>query len=189
MMRLTQLWPFMLVLLFTLSGCGTTQPSKFYLLNATGETAESGNTSFNVGLGPIKFPAYLDRSRIMVRTGNNSYKAAEYHRWAEPLEVNFTRVLAQDLRNTLPDATITTYPWRNTKKIDMQIQLEVLNFDSDDKNKARLDVRWELIDADKKRLGTPQQRRYLKSTSSDDYEARVAAMSESMHLDRSWHRR
>jgi hypothetical protein len=177
-MRITQAPLLILALTLLISSCGTTPPSKFYLLNAGSNAQQSNAATLNIGLGPIKFPAYLDRSKIMVRTGANSYKAAEYHRWAEPLETNFTRVLSQELNNTLPNAVITTYPWRNGKEIKIQVLLEVLSFDSDDNNQTRLHVRWELLDGDKKTIAPSQQHEYIKTARNSDYEERVAAMSE-----------
>ena len=178
MMRITSAWLLTLIFALGITGCGTTPPSKFYLLNVGNSAQQSNNANLNIGLGPIEFPAYLDRSKIMIRTGNNSFKAAEYHRWAEPLETNFTRVLAQNLGSALPNAVVTLYPWRNGKEIKIQVLLEVLSFDSDNNNQARLNVRWELLDADKKTIAPPQQREYIKTARNSDYEERVAAMSE-----------
>lgn len=177
MMRITA-WPLVLVLTLVISGCGTSQPSKLYLLNASGSPSQPQNSNLSVGLGPVKFPAYLDRSKIMVRTGNNSFRAAEYHRWAEPLETNFSRVLAQNLGNNLPGAAINHYPWRNGKGVDVQAVIEVLSFDTDNNNQARLLVRWELLDAGKKSIAMPRLQEYSNKSRGDDYEERVAAMSE-----------
>ncbi len=177
-MSITNTWPLILTLLLAISGCGTSQPSRFYLLNASNSAPLSSGESLTLGLGPIEFPAYLDRSKIMVRSGNNSFNAAEYHRWAEPLETNFTQVLAQELRNALPHANISIYPWRNSNEIKLQVRLEVLSFDSDHHKQARLIARWQLIGSDKKPLGPPQQRQYIKTARTGEYDARVAAMSE-----------
>ncbi len=177
-MPITNTWPLMLALLLAMSGCGTSQPSKFYLLNASNNAPLSSGDNLALGLGPIEFPAYLDRSKIMVRSGSNSFKAAEYHRWAEPLQTNFTQILSQELRSALPGADITIYPWRGSNEIKIQVRLEVLSFDSDDNNQARLVARWQLIGTDKKSFGPPQQRQYIKAARSGEYKARVAAMSE-----------
>lgn len=166
-------------LMLALAGisCGATQPSKFYLLNAV-DTQPANSAHIDIGLGPIEFPAYLDRNMIIVRTGANSFETAEYHRWAEPLEINFTRVLAQNLGNVLPNAVVAIYPWRNGKEVNLQALIEVISFDSDNNNQARLHVRWELIDAEKKTITPPQLHEYIKTARNGDYEARVQAMSE-----------
>ncbi|MDT8385242.1 MAG: PqiC family protein [Gammaproteobacteria bacterium] len=171
--------PLLISLLATaLSGCGTTPPASFYLLNANPGIASSHTAPLRIGLGPIEFPAYLDRSKIILRTGPNRFETTEYHRWAEPLETNFTRVLAQNLGNALPDATVSTYPWRHGQAIELQILIDVLSFDSDTNHQARLSVRWELTDAHKQSIAPPRQHEYLSTATSRDYEARVQAMSE-----------
>jgi hypothetical protein len=179
-MHFTPTWllALMLTMALGMSGCGTTQPAKFYLLTASSNAQQASSAAINIGLGPIEFPAYLDRSKIIIRTSANSFETVEYHRWAEPLETNFSRVLSQELSSALPNAIVTTYPWRNGKEIKLQALIEVLSFDSDTSNQARLKVRWELLDANKKTLAPPQQREYIKTARNGDYEARVQAMSE-----------
>lgn len=179
-MRMTQRWPRLLTLalIMVINGCGTTQPAKFYLLTPNSNASQSGNANLSIGLGPIAFPAYLERSRILVRTSKNTFETAEYHRWAEPLETNFNRVLLQELSNALPNATVNTYPRRSSQKINIQVVLEIFSFDTDDNSQAQLNVRWELLGTDKKPLAAPQQRQYVKAAHSSDYEARVKAMSE-----------
>ncbi|TPW15234.1 MAG: hypothetical protein FD130_1241, partial [Halothiobacillaceae bacterium] len=84
-MRMTQRWPTLLALALVISGCGTTQPAKFYLLTPTSSAPKNGSVNLNVGLGPMVFPAYLEHNRIMTRTGTHSLEAAASHHWAEPL--------------------------------------------------------------------------------------------------------
>ena len=90
----------------SVSGCVNfspmSDPSPFSLMplpqveqsqeHGTGET----NNMF-IGIGPIRFPAYLDREQIVTRTAQNRLDISENDRWAEPLEENFTRVLSQNL--------------------------------------------------------------------------------------------
>lgn len=171
-------WTLIAALLAAASGCGTSQPPRLYLLSSPGAPLQTSASSATIGLGPITIPAYLDRSKIMVRTGSNSFKAAEHHRWAEPLESNFARLLDEELGRAMPNATLIDYPWRNSRAVDIQIQLEVLAFESDNSGQARLAVRWELLDGSKKALTPPQRRDYTRGARNSDYESRVAAMSE-----------
>lgn len=168
------------VLVFGISGCGTTPSSQLYLLsaNATTQDTEMADHDIHIGLGPIEFPAYLNRSQIVIMTSDNSLRTAEYHRWAEPLETNFARVLAQNLNTALPGADISTFPRLNSKQVDVQVRINVLRFDTDSSNVARLNVRWELIDKNKDMLHPAQSREYVKPASSNNYEALVQALSE-----------
>lgn len=168
-----------LALATLLNGCGTTPPSNYYLLGA--DTATQARVAMErvigVGLGPIEFPAYLDRNEIVISSGDHRLRTTEYQRWAEPLESGFARILAQNLTADLPDADVHNYPWRPDAPIDVQVHLKVLRFDADDRNRARLSVRWELIDRHSEIRYPPQNRDYLISAESGDYEALVKALS------------
>ena len=170
----------MFILAFGLNGCGTTPSSNYYMLSANSETLPSVNSqkNINVGLGPIDFPAYLDRNKIVIITGNNSLRTAEYHRWAEPLESNFARVLAKDLTATMPDAEIYSFPWRPGNGMDLQVYIKVVRFDADSRNMGRLGVIWELSDRNRNMLSPPQSRDYVIPARNNEYEALVEALSE-----------
>lgn len=171
--------PPLLLLVATLNGCGTTPPPNYYLLGADTTTPARAATQrlINIGLGPIEFPAYLDRNEIVVSSGNHRLRTAEYHRWAEPLASNFARILAQNLTADLPQTDVHNYPWRPDVPIDVQVRLNVLKFNADDRNQAHLSVHWELIDRRSERRYAPQNRDYLVPAESGDYEALVKALS------------
>src|SRR5512145_1644163 len=84
-----------------LGGCAS-QPSRFYLLSAmpdniTASPAMSNQQAPTIGVGPITLPRYVDRPQIVTRTGPYEIKLAEFDRWAEGLDANFSRVLAENL--------------------------------------------------------------------------------------------
>jgi uncharacterized lipoprotein YmbA len=89
--------------LLTVPGClGLQQPSRFYLLSAQ-PSAETtlpialAEPHLAIGLGPIAFPKYLDRPQIVTRTSPYELNFAEFERWSEPLDTNFSRILAENL--------------------------------------------------------------------------------------------
>ncbi len=168
------------ILAFGISGCGTTPSSQLYLLsaNATTATTEIAEYNIHIGLGPIELPAYLKRKQIVIMTSDNSLHASEYHRWAEPLEMNFARVVAQNLSIALPNADISKFPRLNNNQLDVQARIQVLRFDTDSSNVARLSVRWELIDKNNEMLHPTQSREFVNQASSKEYEALVQALSE-----------
>ena len=47
-----------------------------------------------IGVGPVTVPDYLDRPQIATRSSSSSLQFSEFDRWAEPLEKNLMRVLA-----------------------------------------------------------------------------------------------
>jgi uncharacterized protein len=139
-----------------LAGCTFLSPvkdtSKFYVL--TPAAAEGGGSQASqastaglvLGLGPIRFPDYLDRSEIVTRIEPNQLQMSENDRWAESLKDNFNRVLSQDLSNLLGTQQIINFPWYSTTHVDYQIAIIVDRFECDNQGSARLAARWSIAD-------------------------------------------
>ena len=98
------LWRLALVtlggLLLGLEAC-TSTPSRFYVLSSLSASETIAATAATqgpvIGVGPITLPKYLDRPQIVTRAGSNQLALAEFDRWAEPLQDNVARVLAENL--------------------------------------------------------------------------------------------
>ena len=100
-----------------------------------------------LGLGPIRFPAYLDRLEMVTRIDENRLAISDTNRWAAPLDGAFTRILAQDLSSRMPDSRVTLYPWYNDHAPDFQIIVDVRRFDVTVQGLAKLEASWTIRDA------------------------------------------
>ncbi len=120
-------------------------PSQFFVLTPDNAGAP-GTSSSNLalGLGPIKFPDYLNRPEVVTRVANNRLDLSENRRWAEPLKKNFERVLAENLSNLLGTGEIRNFPWYRPAKIDYHLTIDVYRFESDDSHTAHLKATWEI---------------------------------------------
>jgi uncharacterized lipoprotein YmbA len=128
--------------------------SNFYVLTPLDQAARGtpityssnrGPQALDIGLGPVKFPAYLARLEIVTRSSPNQLDVSPLNRWAEPLDKNFTNVLGQNLM-TLLGAHVTTFPWYRPVKLDYQVTLDITRFDTDSQKTARVIGRWEIKD-------------------------------------------
>jgi uncharacterized lipoprotein YmbA len=157
-------------------------PSRFFALASlprTGQRAQdaAGTTAFTLGIGPIKFPGYLDRQQLVTRVSQNRFAVAENDRWAERLEENFSRVLSQNLSILLQTDRIVAYPWERSQQPTYQVQVEVLRFEPNAEQLVELWGRWSIIDGAKKTSSVRES--YLTRPARDkSTEASVAAMSE-----------
>jgi uncharacterized protein len=177
-----------LLVCFIPAGCSFLEPkpdpSRFYALASlprTGQTAQdaAGTNPLALGIGPIKFPGYLDRPQLVIRVSPNRFAVAENDRWAEPLEENFSRVLSQNLSILLQTDRIVAYPWERSQRPTYQIQVEVLRFEPNAEQVVELWVRWTVLDDAKKTIGLKES--YLtKSARDKSTEASVAALSEAV---------
>ena len=89
-------WPATLVLVAACLG-PRSDPSAFYLLNATVAPVQAPALPVVLGVGPVTLPGYLDRPQLVVRVSENEIALAESDRWAERLDDNVVRILQADL--------------------------------------------------------------------------------------------
>jgi uncharacterized lipoprotein YmbA len=163
-----------------LAGCGVTQPARFYILTPVESGGEATAPGPALGVGPVDFPAYLDRPEIAHRSGNNQLHFADSDRWAEPLKTTFTRTLAENLAVMLPSDRISLYPWARSTRVDYQISIDVARFDADASGTIVLVAGWEIIRPDDSTLVSRQRRSYTEAAGGVVYPAIVAAQSRAV---------
>src|SRR5262249_23076341 len=177
-----------LFLSFLLTGCSFLEvkpdPSRYFALTSlprTGQRAQdpAGTNALILGIGPIKFPGYLDRQQMVTRISQNRFAVAENDRWAEPLDENFSRVLSQNLSILLQTDRIVPYPWVRSQQPTYQVQVEVLRFEPNAEQVVELWARWIILDDARKNISLKES--YLTKPLRDkSAEASVAAMSEAV---------
>jgi uncharacterized lipoprotein YmbA len=176
------------VLCLIAAGCFSLEskpdPSRFYALTSlprTGGEAQdpAESNALGLGIGPIKFPGYLDRPQLVTRISQNRFVIAENDRWAEPLDENFSRVLSQNLSILLHTDRVVVYPWERTQRPMYQLQMEVLYFEPREEQRVELAARWLIVDDAKKTVKIKES--YLTRPAKDkSTEASVAALSEAV---------
>ncbi len=121
------------LLLSVLSGCSavTTAPD-FYLLAPT-PALPTAALHCNVApcviaLQTAQLPKYLGSTWIVTRRDAQQLDVASAHRWAEPLQDNFTRVLADNLAQRLGVARVFLYPRQAPEQVDFIISVAVDEF-------------------------------------------------------------
>jgi len=130
-----------------------------------------------VGVGPITLPKYLDRPQIVTRVGRNQLALGEFDRWAEPLQDNVLRVLAENLALLIPTEQILLHPWPRSATLDYQVSTEVLHFDGWLGGESTLLARWSILDGAERELFTRLVHLHAP-TGGQDYEAMVVAMNQ-----------
>ncbi len=174
--------------LFALAGCATIlapQPdtSKFFVLTASADSsaapaAGAGTGDLAIGLGPVQMPPYLnDRDEIATRVDSNQIRYSATDHWAEPLDANFSRVLAKNLIAAMPDAQLVSFPWYRSASLDYRIEVDVEHFESDERGDSRLTARWTIKDGKTGRLLVARESTIDRSAQSRGTEASVAALS------------
>jgi len=131
------------------AGCGTSRPSRFYLLTPLSppETpGEAPKQDLSLIVGPITVAKYLERPGIVTRLEGNEIHFSEFDRWGEPLQDVLGRVLSENLSILLSTDRVSLFPWKGADPMDFQITLDVSRFDGEPGGDARLHARWAILD-------------------------------------------
>ncbi len=171
-------------LLLLLGGCASTAPTRFYILTALPSSARlqplpGDRRDIVIGVGPVELPRYLDRPQIAARMGRHELRFAEFDQWAEPLQDNVTRVLAENLSLLLATDYVVTHPWPRSAALTFQVLVRITRFEGTMGERGVLTAQWQIVDS--------QKRERMRKTSSftlpvetADYRVLVAALSRAL---------
>ncbi|HAR95695.1 MAG TPA: hypothetical protein DCR97_07005 [Deltaproteobacteria bacterium] len=166
-----------------LSGCATTEPTRFYLLSAGANPALEANSpkksDLTVVIDPIRLPEYLNRSQIVTRVSDNELQLGQQDRWAESLERTFTRILAQNLEGLLFCRCVSALAPRLPPGITHRVEVDVIRMDGILGQKVFLDIRWSVSTPEKKLL-LSRKSSFVELVKGSGYEAFVRAQSAAL---------
>jgi uncharacterized lipoprotein YmbA len=174
-----------LVLLLPLAGCigGTTSPSQFYMLEPISDLerkAPAGATKNPVIiLESVHIPHYVDRPQIVTATDKNAYQLSELNRWAEALDYNISRVLAQNLTILVPAEVGFSNTSTTAEQANSRVSVNILEFHVDPQGQAGLTAQWHITRGD----GVLENRQvsYRAPASTSDYRIIVEALNECLN--------
>ena len=159
-------------------------PTRLYVLTAPsqagGSLSKLSATGVAVGVGPVELPQYVNRPQIVTGESGNELQQAQFDQWAEPLETNFTRVLAENLLQILATERVAVFPWQGPVPLDYQVIVEVTHFLGTPNGSVSLVALWRILGKDGKETLVSRQSRCTEPTGSSDYTALAAAMSRTV---------
>lgn len=138
----------------TASACSFLSPqtdhSRYFVLQPIAGSDGASNATaspsriLTVGLGPITIPPYLDRPEVLTRLSDTEFSVSDTDRWAEPLDLSVSRVLAQDLASDLSGVDIIPFPWSRRTQIDYRISVDFRRLERTADSKAEVQALWTL---------------------------------------------
>ena len=171
-------WTNLLLLAMTLAACtSTSPPSRFYVLTPVAQTADRTTAELVIGMGPVRLPAYLDRSQMVSQTDANQLQMDEFERWAGGLSPNINDVMAENLSRMLGTDKVVTHPWARAVPVQYQVALDIRRFDVTQDNKVYLLAQWRLFMDDGKKLLEIKRTELIQPVNGSSYSARAAAQS------------
>jgi len=166
------------------TGCGTTAPYRFYMLAPIHEPAPAGfagaATRPLIGIRSVTWPDYLDRPQIATRVSQHRLVYDDSRRWAEPLQENFLRVLAENLAWRLKTDQVVQYPWPGGRRVGYQVVVRVLEFEAGPDPSAKLIALWSVRDMDHAEVVPTRRSSFSVAAPLADFDARARALSEAV---------
>jgi uncharacterized lipoprotein YmbA len=164
------------------SGCVSSKPSRFYTLTpareTTGKARTGADSKIAISIRTLKLPDYLLHQQMVKRMASNEIHFAEFDRWAEPLENNFSRVLMEDLSADVPTNNISLFPVQDASLTNYQLILDVTEFERNASGALTLSARWSIIKGEGANYLTNKRSSFTEQVSGEGYDMIASAMSD-----------
>jgi uncharacterized lipoprotein YmbA len=118
----------------------------------------------------LAVPVETDRMQLLLHQTPTRLSVYETERWAAPLADQISSVLIDNLRNALPNLSITNDPLLIGTGTTLQLNIEIEELDALAAKEATVRARWRFSAADPggSQTGTCTARQPLRSTSIDE---------------------
>ena len=171
-----------LLLCLWLTGCATSPPTKFYLLNPVpqpqNEEAKGENHQPTViRVDGVQIPGYLDRREIVTRLSENEIHLADLNQWGEPLRDAITNLLALNLSRLLPAKDFIIFPFKSPAPVTYQLSVEILRLDGSLNGDVYLTAQWSILQGNKGNLVMTRKSVFKADSGPADYRELVATES------------
>ena len=186
-MTLLSLWTvaFSCLLAAAFSGCRSiTPPVTFYTLRSiSGEMADVsavGNVAVTIGIRPVVFPGYLNRTQMVKRTSSHQLEISSLHRWVDFPDRLVQQVLVENLQVLMPDARVFHSPWPVGLNPDLSITFQFLELIGTTDKTMLLSAVWTISGNDQPSVVQSHRTTYSAPISGSGYEDLAAAHSRAL---------
>jgi uncharacterized lipoprotein YmbA len=191
MMKTNHLWTRSVVVIFIMIviglGCRSAAPPvSFYTLSSIrGAEPQPSQTlpvrDMVVGIGPTRFPDYLDRPQIVTRSGPNKLNMSEFNRWGGKLDQDFLNVFAENISILLSTNKVVILPWKGQASPDYRIALDIDQFEGQMGDSVLLNVTWTIRGRDETIEPLYVKRSIISQPiTGQGYDAMVSAYSQAV---------
>jgi uncharacterized lipoprotein YmbA len=133
------------------AGCSILSPkpdlARSYRLDVLPEKispAPPPDATLALAVFPVDIAGYLDRPQMVTVVNGGQVNLDEYHRWAEPLESGFSRVLAGDIELFADSTHVAAFPMAPGFGQEFEVYAQVLQFDGVQNGSVTLRVSWRI---------------------------------------------
>jgi uncharacterized lipoprotein YmbA len=133
----------LLLAVIGLAGCAGSPPIHYYTLSAEASSdAGLGANERHITIGPVTLPDVIERPQLVLRTTPNRVTLIEEHQWAEPLQSEIPRVIAENLSRLLGTKQVSVYPQSAGDHAQYRVLVDVQQFESALGGRASMEAFW-----------------------------------------------
>ena len=115
---------------------------------------------------------------MVTRTKEKMIQFAQFDRWGESLDLGLARLIREDLAVILPGAKVTSYPWDPSVAVKYQINVEVIQLDSQLDKDMFFAVQWMIIDVQNSKTVIIKTSEFRTAIVPQNYSGLAKALSE-----------
>ena len=155
-------------------------PTRFFILSEVTPSRSLGvEKTLSVGIGRVRIPDFLHSSKIAVRKGEHELTYSNLHRWGEDLDGAIGRSLEGQMGELLPEGEIMEFPWRERRKSDYLVTVEILRFEGDQwGNHAWVKAKWKIAANAEEAPAKYGRTEFRESWDGKDFSALVGSLNE-----------
>ncbi|MEI7636385.1 MAG: PqiC family protein [Syntrophus sp. (in: bacteria)] len=180
-------WILLFMLALVTVGCATSQPARFYTLNAISKpepdnasSVVTGKTEI-IGVGPVSIPDSLDRPQIVTLSGENEVRIAEFDRWSGgSYRDEIARVMTENLAVLLPSQRVVSYAWGRRVSLNRQITVDILRLDGVLGKTVILKANWAILEESGTKTILVRRSDISEPVNGGDYASLAAALSRAL---------
>lgn len=133
--------------LVVFSGClGRSPQVRHFMLGVEDVApAEALAPDVSVLVGPVRLPAYLDRSELARLAADGEVELDSGHRWLGSFETNFLRAVSLGVARRLGSNEVVAHPSKAPFPIEYSVRLHVDDLIVEAGGTLRVRIRWALI--------------------------------------------
>jgi len=168
-------------LVIGLSACGSSPKTHFYTLSTSHLSdvhVEHSAAGVRIGVWRAKIPALLDRAEIVTRSGTHTVELADFHKWADRLDYNVSRLIANELSKRLQTDNVMISPWSSYANNDYQVKLNIDRFDGELGGEIVFRGSWSLLSGDGSKELVREVFTYKAQADGITYSDMIAALSK-----------
>ncbi len=173
--------PLIAVLILAAGCAGGGTPAVYYTLQPTASVPAMVNAKpFEIGVGPVTLPDYLDRSALVTRISPNQLHIHQGHFWAGSLQDEILRVVTANLKSACPGVMVLPHPWSGSDPPTVRFRLSILSFEGHPGGEVDLKAAWSVEDMRNHQAPLRRETHIRRSVKGDDLEAYAAAMGQAL---------